>query len=306
LFFHFFVNACPSLSERARNIGVAHLLHRLDAQDPSLRSPIEVLTGDFNAEPHEASLQYLLGGRRGALEALHLDLHQGEDKGKVGDKDKDKVGDNHKEEGKSDERDNVEEENKAEAATDIDADADAAAAVGDVSTGETEEDLQDKVYSERIRIPFQDSWEVGAEGFLKNEPWSSPAEKAQMEQGFTFPACNPVKRIDFILVRNTTASSAGGGSPSIYAEIVSFGIEGTRPSAATGTDHFTCCLFVCCCCYYMVCGIVFLYFIYCVYGTPTEHLVGSREGLGMNDMDSPLWASDHFAVVSDLRIVRKL
>jgi hypothetical protein len=35
-----------------------------------------------------------------------------------------------------------------------------------------------------------------------------------------------------------------------------------------------------------------------------EHLVGSREGLGMNDKDSPLWASDHFAVVSDLRIVQ--
>jgi hypothetical protein len=34
----------------------------------------------------------------------------------------------------------------------------------------------------------------------------------------------------------------------------------------------------------------------------TEHLVGSREGLGMLDKDSPIWASDHFAVVADLKI----
>ena len=33
------------------------------------------------------------------------------------------------------------------------------------------------------------------------------------------------------------------------------------------------------------------------------HLAGSREGLGMLDMDSPIWASDHFAVVADLSLV---
>lgn len=33
-----------------------------------------------------------------------------------------------------------------------------------------------------------------------------------------------------------------------------------------------------------------------------EYLVGSRDGLGMMDLDSPLWASDHFAVVTDLEI----
>lgn len=32
-----------------------------------------------------------------------------------------------------------------------------------------------------------------------------------------------------------------------------------------------------------------------------EHLVGSRLDLGMNDLDSPIWASDHFAVVATLR-----
>ena len=29
-----------------------------------------------------------------------------------------------------------------------------------------------------------------------------------------------------------------------------------------------------------------------------EYLVDSREGLGMLDLDSPLWASDHFGLVT--------
>lgn len=39
-------------------------------------------------------------------------------------------------------------------------------------------------------------------------------------------------------------------------------------------------------------------------GLFAEHLIGSREGLGMNDLDSPLWASDHFALVTDLKLFR--
>ena len=45
--------------------------------------------------------------------------------------------------------------------------------------------------------------------------------------------------------------------------------------------------------------------IRCSFYPSAEYLVNSREGLGMNDKDSPIWASDHFAVVSDLKIVRK-
>ena len=41
----------------------------------------------------------------------------------------------------------------------------------------------------------------------------------------------------------------------------------------------------------------------CHYACYVVHLVGSRAGLGMNDPDSPLWASDHFAVVADLELV---
>jgi hypothetical protein len=32
------------------------------------------------------------------------------------------------------------------------------------------------------------------------------------------------------------------------------------------------------------------------------HLVNSREGLGMLDVDGPVYASDHIAVVTDLTI----
>jgi hypothetical protein len=34
----------------------------------------------------------------------------------------------------------------------------------------------------------------------------------------------------------------------------------------------------------------------------SEHLVNSREGIGMNDADSPIWASDHYALVTDLNL----
>lgn len=30
--------------------------------------------------------------------------------------------------------------------------------------------------------------------------------------------------------------------------------------------------------------------------------MNSREGIGMNDADSPIWASDHFALVTDLAL----
>ena len=32
--------------------------------------------------------------------------------------------------------------------------------------------------------------------------------------------------------------------------------------------------------------------------------MGSREGLGMLDKDSPTWASDHFGLVTDLLLVK--
>jgi hypothetical protein len=79
--------------------------------------------------------------------------------------------------------------------------------------------------------------------------------------GLTFPTCKPVKRIDFIFVRNNSLSDSTARGLVYNVEII--GNEPTKD---------------------------------------TMHLVGSREGLGMSDMDSPIWASDHMAVASDLLI----
>ncbi len=73
-------------------------------------------------------------------------------------------------------------------------------------------------------------------------------ESKEIAEGFTFPACSPVKRIDFILVRNNTnaggaaatvcdSDAEGGvvdGSARVTAEIIDFRVVGTRPSADTG------------------------------------------------------------------------
>lgn len=100
-----------------------------------------------------------------------------------------------------------------------------------------------------------------------------------MEDGFTFPACNPIKRIDFIMVRNFSISDTVS-TP--VATIEQSRIVGTLPTADTSKCS-------------MVCIVIEL-------NVMLVYLVNSREGLGMNDMDSPVWASDHFAVVTDLTV----
>jgi len=42
----------------------------------------------------------------------------------------------------------------------------------------------------------------------------------------------------------------------------------------------------------------------CAHASIVGHLVNSRVGLGMNDLDSPIWASDHLAVVADIELVQ--
>eukprot|EP00981_Chlorochromonas_danica_P003653 scaffold681_cov173-Ochromonas_danica.AAC.16 len=99
---------------------------------------------------------------------------------------------------------------------------------------------------------FVDSW-------VAANPTLSPSE------GYTFPACEPIKRIDYIFVRNHSCHSC---KEQFNVRVSRSYLAGTRPTK------------------------------------DTEHLIGSREGLGMSDRDSPLWASDHFAVVTDLQLER--
>lgn len=58
-----------------------------------------------------------------------------------------------------------------------------------------------------------------------------------MEDGFTFPACNPIKRIDFILVRNFSVESS---SSSPVVTISQSRIVGDQPTADTSTFLYYC------------------------------------------------------------------
>eukprot|EP01038_Epipyxis_sp_PR26KG_P014002 gene14002-18780_t len=85
-------------------------------------------------------------------------------------------------------------------------------------------------------------------------------------EGFTFPASKPIKRIDFIFARNRSNNNNNLNGHKLHMSIRNSRIVGNKPSSTT------------------------------------EYLVDSREGLGMLDLDSPIWASDHFGLVTDFEI----
>jgi hypothetical protein len=118
--------------------------------------------------------------------------------------------------------------------------------------------------------------------------------EAQPEDvGHTFPACAPIKRIDYILLRNFSyalpASGDVASTSSGHAHVANSFITGIEPTPDTGDRRPKVFIMHSMCIYVML-----HYYI--------VHLMGSREGLGMNDLDSPIWASDHFAVVTDIVI----
>jgi len=163
-----------SLLSTSRDIATERVFHVLNTNEKVVQSPVHILTGDLNAEPHENAILFL------------------------------------------------------------------------------------RQSTENRPDGFLDSWEYVAR--MKKFPSLSSEEREVI--GYTFPACAPVKRIDFIFVRNFTVSDSTNRAQ--YAEIVDSFVTGKHPTSAT------------------------------------KHLVNSRDGIGMNDLDSPLWASDHFAVVTDL------
>lgn len=137
--------------------------------------PSQILMGDFNAEPEEVSIQYLLD------EANF---------------------------------------NPASASCE-----EFSSAGSSLSC--TEESVQVGEEHRHVRqSPFVDAWShvQAARGLTVAD-----------DAGLTFPACNPVKRIDFILVRNSSsAEAAGGNTPGIFTNIVDFQIDGIKPTADTG------------------------------------------------------------------------
>lgn len=96
--------------------------------------------------------------------------------------------------------------------------------------------------------PFVDAW----------------AETADADEGFTFPACRPVKRIDYVLVRNASASSGCGAVRSVA-------IVGHRSKEEE----------------------------------EIAERIATKPETGMLDDDSLLWASDHYALRTDLLLLRE-
>ena len=111
---------------------------------------------------------------------------------------------------------------------------------------------------------FRDAWLEVHEG---REPARGSRSEWDRREALTFPCCNPVKRIDFVLYRNGShrgdKEEAGLGLLGLRA--VRAGLAGQDPTADTQGQE-------------------------------------SRGG-GMLDPDSPVWASDHRAVYADFEFV---
>jgi hypothetical protein len=139
--------------------------------------------------------------------------------------------------------------------------------------------------------PYLDSWlhserESRASRDSDGVRNGSDKSSAEEREGFTYPPCKPEKRIDFILVRNQTVQ--GDHRPVTWTgRIESSWLAGQEVTAETGQCH------------------TLFFSSHALIASPplsSAHLASNREGLGMLDADSPIWASDHFAVVTDIQL----
>jgi hypothetical protein len=111
---------------------------------------------------------------------------------------------------------------------------------------------------------------------LHREPAPESTGDWERREALTFPSCNPVKRIDFVMYKNRSAGVGEGAQGPESSQCVREGSE---------TGHVG--LRV------VRCGLL---------GqepTPDTAENAGREGIGMLDLESPVWASDHRAVYAD-------
>lgn len=113
--------------------------------------------------------------------------------------------------------------------------------------------------------PFRDAWLA-----LHPEPKPRSTDPWEIDHALTFPSCNPVKRIDYILVNTHGPGRAGNGAR-----------DASEGPAAPMRGVVESCRVV---------------------GQSPGEAFTPRPGLGMADEDSPGWASDHRAVVAQLRL----
>lgn len=151
-----------------------------------------MLTGDFNAEPEEDAIRYL-------LDPVNFVAGEGCDAGT----------------------------NTEKAANTADA-----VNVGD----EYRSPFVDSYMAHSLRkqhlVAESQHVEVDVSG---NAVKSLTPSEYSADLGYTFPACSPVKRIDFVLVRNATTSRNHGASKrAVTVTVVDSYIVGKQPTADTG------------------------------------------------------------------------
>ena len=83
---------------------------------------------------------------------------------------------------------------------------------------------------------FIDAWE-----YVQSQHHHQQQQEKSILEGHTFPACSPIKRIDYLFIRNLTQSTndntdvqTATGIPGIHASIIDFRVVGKRPTADTG------------------------------------------------------------------------
>jgi endonuclease/exonuclease/phosphatase family metal-dependent hydrolase len=134
--------------------------------------------------------------------------------------------------------------------------------MGDFNAEPHEESLQ-----ALKRFGFQDAWLHAGH----SEPVPGSSDAWAVAQAHTFPSCNPIKRIDFVLVRPNNQ------------EVHDRSHKSTEDPTITPKEVEV-----------MACSVVGQ--------APADESYTPRDGLGMLDDDSPVWGSDHRAVVAELRL----
>lgn len=156
--------------------------------------PIQVLTGDFNAEPHEPAVQYLLDPANYA--AVKCTAVDDQSVGRTG----------------------------------------SSSSISPAAFVDSWSEHSQR--SDTTASPVGAEMEIDATGSIVSAD-ASLSSTAGGDPGFTFPSCNPVKRIDFVLVRNATAPADGGsGRRGPTATIANSYIVGTRPTKDTGVLRY--------------------------------------------------------------------
>ncbi len=116
---------------------------------------------------------------------------------------------------------------------------------------------------------------------------TSGSGSAWRHNGFTFPTCNPEKRIDFLLMRNASSVSAK------TTKSCGVGTIGVTRFTLLGADHAG---------VKAKGGEETLDVEVGIDGSPMPEIGGRKKSVGMLDSDSHVWASDHFGIAASFRI----